>query len=80
MATTIEDNGTVSFLYIEEIYSRPVGPSVIFPNGHIIYTNYHGSYHRTNGPAVINADGSKEYYINDTLVPTEMFFLKCGVL
>jgi hypothetical protein len=40
----------------------------------IIYRNSKGQYHRTDGPAVEFADGSKAYYIDGkrlTILPKE---------
>ena len=36
-------------------------------NGTIRYFNADGKLHNPNGPAVVYADGSKRYYINDKL-------------
>ena len=36
-------------------------------NGTIIYRNADGERHNPDGPAIIYADGSKSYYINDKL-------------
>jgi len=35
--------------------------------GTITYRNASGQLHNTNGPAIVGADGSKWYYINDQL-------------
>lgn len=63
-------------------YNRSSGPSIIYSNGTIQFTTHihHHKLHRTTGPAVINEDGSREFWIeNEQLCLTE-FFLKYGVM
>lgn len=77
----IGPGGGVKFAQIHLMVSyRLNGPSIIDPRGSIIYTNPCGNYHRTNGPAVIHSDGVKEYWINNSLVQSDRFFLMYGVL
>lgn len=77
----IYNDGSVFFSQLHEVaYNRTAGPSRIYFSGYIRYTNLQGEYHRTDGPAVIKADGSKEYWVYDVRLTAEEFFLKYGVL
>lgn len=73
-SVTVRDNGIVHLPY------RVIGPSLIFPHGAVHYTNSKGKLHRTNGPAVTLADGSKDYWVNDKFLTPEEFFIKYGVI
>lgn len=75
------DDGTVYFSQnsTPAVY-RLIGPSIIKEYGEIQYTNTNGQPHRTDGPAIIYANGSKEYWINNSRYLPEEFFLKYGVV
>lgn len=77
----ITNAGVVRFSQLDSrTYNRKAGPSLISPNGEIKFQNVRGDYHRTNGPAIISADGSRVYIINDFTISAEEFFVKYGVL
>lgn len=77
----IAESGEVQFSQLDySSYNRKHGPSSIISNGSITYTNMLGVLHRTNGPAKIAADGSKEYWVNGKMMPADTFFLKYGVV
>lgn len=77
----IFDDGAVFFSQLQpDSYNRTAGPSKIDPSGYIRYYNAGGYYHRTDGPAVIKANGQKEYWIKHVQLTPEEFFLKYGVL
>lgn len=78
---TIYSRGAVFFSQIDPVScSRNKGPGIIYPGGEIQYFNNCGNYHRTDGPAIIDAAGKRQYCIHDTVVPPEEFFVKYGVL
>lgn len=58
--------------------SRSRGPATICPTGTIFYKIL-GIAHRTDGPAVINADGSIEYWVNGNEVNALEYFAIFGV-
>lgn len=78
----IHANGTVLF---EENVDTPglsrrlVGPAKIYPDGNVLYIN-HSGIHRTDGPAIITADGSKMYYIQNVQLSEIEFFSTYGVV
>lgn len=59
---------------------RQHGASCITPGGHVEYTDKRGSAHRTDGPAKIWEDGSKEYWVDGIRLPEDEFFLTYGVM
>lgn len=76
---TIHVNGHIYFSQLSRSSdNRKAGPSAIYASGLITYTNPKGMYHRTAGPAIINADGTKEYRINGKEISSTEFFLKYG--
>jgi hypothetical protein len=52
------------FWYIEGVSYNKNGPSSIWADGLVTYTNKQGYLHRMGGPAVIMPDGTKEWWIN----------------
>lgn len=78
---TIARSGHVFFSQVNSTtYNRKRGPCIVFSIGYIRYHNAKGEYHRTDGPAIIYADGRKEYYVNGRLIPLDEFFLKYGAM
>lgn len=51
----------------------------IYPDGRVDYLVNH-KLSRTDGPARINADGSKSYWVNNEQLTPVNFFLKYNVL
>lgn len=77
----ISNDGEVCFSQLSSsTYNRRSGPSRVSPNGEISYANKHGVWHRTTGPAIIHADGKREYYVRGKQTSADEFFLKYGVL
>lgn len=77
---TVYDDGLLRFSQINVwANNRVSGPSYISPDGEIQYTNRIGQYHRTDGPAIIHENGSKEYWVKDLQLDSMEFFLKYGV-
>lgn len=76
----IDDRGDVVFCTKKEgVRSRSKGPAVITRFGLIRYLN--DDYdHRTDGPAIIWSDGTKEYRIYGEQIDPLEFFLKYGVM
>jgi hypothetical protein len=50
--------------YMNGKLHREDGPSSIWADGLVTYTNKQGYLHRVGGPAVIMPDGTKEWWIN----------------
>lgn len=80
----ISDSGDVYFLKRENgktDYSRQIGgPSMIHDDGNVFYTSANGECHRTDGPAIIWANGTKEYRINGVQIDSTEFFLTYGTM
>lgn len=68
----VHDNGCVVFNY------RIAGPSCIREYGAIWFTARGGMIHRVDGPAVINADGRKEYWVLGERLDSFEFFTLFG--
>lgn len=78
---TIHSDGTVYFSQLDRsTYNRSKGPCIIYPTGYMRYQSINAARHRTDGPAEIFADGSKQYWIDDNGVSVDEFFLKFGVI
>lgn len=62
--------------------ARSKGPNTIRENGYIEYNTLRTNkgLHRTDGPAVILADGRKLYYVNGKKLSKEEFFITYGVI
>lgn len=77
----VQETGEVYFSQLDhKSHNRKKGPCAIQRNGAIAFANRYGIIHRTDGPAVINADGTKGYWVNRVQLTAEEFFLKYGVL
>lgn len=78
----ITTTGRVFFSQSIEVpnYRNHCGPIDIHADGFIAYRNIFDESHRINGPAMIYADGSKEYWVSGKQLPADEFFIKYGVL
>lgn len=73
---SITADGIVTFSY-----TRDAGPNKIYPSGYVNYFRLPSrQLHRTNGPAIIEADGYKQYWVNHELLSPEDYFLLYGAL
>lgn len=52
----------------------------ISPDGFLTYRNSSGALHRTNGPAVIYPNGSKQYWVMGNELPIDEYFVVHGVM
>lgn len=68
---------TEGYVLVHDINSRILD---IQPNGVVYYKNSIQLLHRTDGPAVINANGRKEYWINGIEISPMEFFTTYGAL
>lgn len=76
----ITTSGDVSFFERHSAYAnRKRGPAGISPKGYIFYDNKAG-YHRLDGPAVIYADGTKEYWVNGGFIDQLSYFATYGAM
>lgn len=77
---TISPSGVVYFSELP-VYklNRTSGPSAVYPNGYISYSSCSSGFHRTDGPAVIHAEGNKEYYVNGKKIDQIPFFMMYAV-
>lgn len=46
---------------------RECGPAIIFPSGDMWYVQ-RGNLHRTDGPAIVRADGTSEFWVDGVKV------------
>lgn len=68
----ISNDGEVHF------HKRLNGPADIKPNGQIIFRRYN-LIHRENGPAVIDKDNNRYFYLYDNMIDSMNYFLKFGI-
>jgi hypothetical protein len=60
----VEDFGTIKYFKDDQLHSYNDNPSVFWEDGDKIW-HKNGRLHRLTGPAVINYDGWKGYFVND---------------
>lgn len=77
----VTNTGDVFFSQVHrQSNNRKVGPSRIYAAGTVVYTDTGGNLHRTNGPALIQPNGDKEYWVRFSRLTPAEFFMKYGVL
>lgn len=77
----ISTPGTVHFAVSSDFTmpGRRDAPASIYPSGEVRYL-IDNQCHRTTGPAVIYANGRKEYWVRGEKIDSIDFFVKYGVM